>query len=163
MAQLLLAGDLESISRRLTVIAYEDVGFGNPAAVARTLDAIEAAERVGLPEAKMPYSVAVIDLALSPKSRTATEAINEAMTYVKYNPHQTPDYIKYTPVNLAEDKKYPYDRPDLWHRIQYLPNPIKDIVFYKAEKNSNYETALATNNEKLKEIKRSNQLDKIKK
>ena len=163
LAQLLLAGDLESIERRLTVIAYEDVGLGNPAAVARTLDAVNASNRVGLPEAKIPLSVAVVDLALSPKSKSAANAIDEAMTYVKYNPHQTPDYLRYTPVNLDEDKKYPYSRPDLWHKIQYLPTPIKDIVFYSANSNSNYEAALAKNNEQLKKIKRTNKLDILKK
>lgn len=162
LAQLLLAGDLESIHRRLTVIAYEDIGLGNPAAVARTLDAVNASIRVGLPEAKIPLSVAVVDLSLSPKSKSAYEAISKAMDYVKYNPHETPDYIKLTPVNLEQAKKYPYDRPDLWHKIQYLPNAIKDIEFYSPHKTSTYENALAKNNEQLKKIKRSNKLDLIK-
>lgn len=163
LAQLLLAGDLESIHRRLTVIAYEDIGLGNPAAVARTLDAVNASVRVGLPEAKIPLSVAVIDLALSPKSKSAYNAISKAMTYVKHNPHETPDYIKYTPVNLDDSKKYPYERSDLWHKIQYLPNAIKDIEFYTSQNNSSYEAALAKNNNQLKKIVRTNKLDKLKK
>ena len=77
LAQLLLAGDLESITRRLTVIAYEDIGLGNPAAVARTLDAVNAAIRVGMPEAKIPLSVAVVDLALSPKSKIGRASCRE--------------------------------------------------------------------------------------
>ena len=163
LAKLLLANDLQSIERRLVVIAYEDIGLGNPAAVARTLDAVSASNRVGMPEAKMPLSNAVIDLALSPKSRSATEAVNEAMEYVKYNPHQMPDYLKYTPTNLSKEKKYPYDRDDLWHKIQYLPNPIKNKRFYKGQDNSNYESALNKNNEQLKKIKRSNNLKELKK
>ncbi|HZJ85765.1 MAG TPA: replication-associated recombination protein A [Erysipelotrichaceae bacterium] len=163
LAQLLLAGDLESITRRLTVIAYEDIGLGNPAAVARTLDAVNAAIRVGMPEAKIPLSVAVVDLALSPKSKSAYNAISEAMDYVKNNPHDTPEYIRYTPVNLDEAKKYPYDRPDLWHKIQYLPNAIRNKSFYKPQSNSTYEAALAKNYEKLNKIVRSNKLDQLKK
>lgn len=163
LAKLLLAGDLESIERRLVAIAYEDVGLGNPAAVARTLEAVEASNRIGLPEAKLPLSVAVVDLALSPKSKSAANAIDRAMEYVKYNPHDMPDYIKYSPVNMEEEDKYPYDRPDLWHKIQYLPNPIKNIRFYEGSKTSSYENQLIKNNETLKKTIRSNKLRQLKK
>ncbi len=163
LAKLLLAGDLESIERRLVAIAYEDVGLGNPAAVARTLEAVEASNRIGLPEAKLPLSVAVVDLALSPKSKSAANAIDKAMEYVKYNPHDMPDYIKYSPVNMEDEDKYPYDRPDLWHKIQYLPNPIKNIRFYEGSKTSSYENQLIKNNEALKKIIRSNKLRQLKK
>ena len=116
-----------------------------------------------MPEAKIPLSVAVVDLALSPKSKSAYNAVNEAMDYVKNNPHNTPEYIRFTPVNLDEAKKYPYDRPDLWHKIQYLPNAIKNKQFYKPQNNSAYEAALAKNYEKLSKTIRSNKLDQLKK
>ncbi len=162
LAKLLLAGDLPSIERRLVAIAYEDIGLGNPAAVARTLEAVSASNQIGLPEAKLPLSVAVVDLALSPKSKSAANAIDEAMSYVKYNPHKIPEYLRLTPINMEEEDKYPYDRPDLWHKIQYLPNPIKNKVFYKGESTSSYENQLIKNNQKLKQIKRSNKLREIK-
>ena len=71
LARLIEAGDLESIARRLVVIAYEDIGLANPQAGPRTLAAVEAAERIGFPEARIPLSVAVVELALSPKSNSA--------------------------------------------------------------------------------------------
>lgn len=162
LAKLLLAGDLPSIERRLVAIAYEDIGLGNPAAVARTLEAVDASNRIGLPEAKLPLSVAVVDLALSPKSKSAANAIDQAMAYAKYNPHKMPEYLRLTPLNLEEVDQYPYDRPDLWHKIQYLPNPIKNKVFYEGSNSSAYESQLIKNNQKLKQTKRSNKLRDIK-
>lgn len=162
LAKLLLADDLKSIERRLVAIAYEDVGLGNPAAVARTLQAVEASNQLGIPEAKLPLSMAVIDLALSPKSRTAADSIDDAMSYVRYNPHQTPEYLRLTPINMADEDKYPYDRPDLWHKIQYLPHPIKDKQFFTSKASSSYEQQLKKNYETLKKTKRTHKLKDIK-
>lgn len=162
LAKLLLADDLQSITRRLVVIAYEDVGLGNPAAVARVLEAVEAAHQVGMPEARIPLSVAVVDLALSPKSRSACDSLDRALDYVKSHSHQMPDYLKYTPVNMDEADKYPYDRADLWHKIQYLPHPIKDKRFFESTSSSSYEKQLAKNNLELKKVKRSHKLRELK-
>lgn len=162
LAKLLLAGDLKSIERRLIAIAYEDIGLGNPAAVARVIEAVEASNQLGMPEAKLPLSFAVIDLALSPKSRSAADSIEEAMNYVKNHPHQMPDYLKFTPTTLSEAEKYPYNRKDLWSKIQYLPNAIKNKQFYQPHPTSNYEKALIENYHKLKQIKRSNDLKNLK-
>lgn len=79
LARLLEAGDLISIHRRLLVIAYEDIGLANPQAGSRTLAAIESAERIGLPEARIPLANAVVELALSPKSNSANKAIDAAL------------------------------------------------------------------------------------
>src|SRR5699024_7908573 len=67
LARLLEAGDLISVNRRLLTIAYEDIGLANPAAAARTVSAITAAEKIGLPEARIPLANAVIELCVSPK------------------------------------------------------------------------------------------------
>ncbi len=162
LAKLILAGDLKSIERRLLAIAYEDIGLGNPAAVARVIEAVEASNQLGLPEAKLPLSFAVIDLALSPKSRAAADSIDDALNYVRNHSHQMLDYLKFTPTTLSEEEKYPYDRKDLWQNIQYLPNAIKDKQFYKPYPTSNYEKALIENYNKLKQIKRVNDLKKLK-
>lgn len=63
------ANDMDSIERRLLVTAYEDIGLGNPAAVARCVQAIDAAKRVGFPEGRIPLAMAIIDLCLSPKPK----------------------------------------------------------------------------------------------
>ena len=163
LAKLILAQDMDSIERRLLATAYEDIGLANPAAVGRTINAIDAAKRIGFPEAMLPLSVAVIDLALSPKSKSACIAIHAAIDEVKEHPLPTPDYLRLTPVGLEERDKYPYDRPDIWHQIQYLPDTIANIDFYKPKENSIYEKTLAENYKKLKKIPRSTNLAKLKK
>ena len=79
LAVLLEAGELTIACRRLLVIAYEDIGLGNPGATERTVAAVTAAEKLGLPEARIPLAYAVVELSLSPKSNTTYRAINEAM------------------------------------------------------------------------------------
>lgn len=164
LARLCISGDLESITRRLSVTAYEDVGLANPAAVDRVINACKVAESVGFPEAIIPLGFVVCDLALSPKSKQACLAIEKAMDYAKDHPMDVQDYLKLTPVNVKEEDKYPYDRPDLWAKIQYLPELIKDMRFYEPNKNpSTYEKALNDNYAKLTSYKRSSDLAKLKK
>ena len=78
LARLIEAGDLPTIVRRLLVISYEDVGLASPSAGQRTLAAIQSAERLGFPEARIPLSQAVIELCLSPKSNSGITAIDSA-------------------------------------------------------------------------------------
>lgn len=162
LGRLIAAGDMDSIERRLLVIAYEDIGLGNPAVVARVINAIDAAKRVGFPEGRIPLSVAIIDLCLSPKSKSAESAIDEVMNLLKQETHQVPDYLRFTPVQLDEEMKYPYDRPDLWNFIQYLPDRIASAHFYKPNLNSPYEQTLANNYAKLITKRRSNNLPYLK-
>ena len=75
LARLIEAGDLQSIGRRLLIMAYEDIGLASPQAGPRTLGAIESAER-GFPEARIPLANAVIELCLSPKSNSAYKALD---------------------------------------------------------------------------------------
>lgn len=162
LARLCIANDLDSIERRLLVIAYEDVGLANPAACGRTINAIDAAKRVGLPEALIPLGVAVIDLTLSPKSRSAVEAIHSAYETCQQKQADIPMYLRLNPVGLNEDEKYDYSAKDKWHKIQYLPDSLKDKEFYIPNLNSNYEKALAENYKKLKQYYRTNDLKKLK-
>lgn len=156
------ANDMNAIERRLLVCAYEDIGLGNPAAVARCVQAIDAAKRIGFPEARIPLSVAVIDLCLSPKSKSAESAIDHALQELRTRPYQVPTYLRYTPVNMDQDEVYDYTRSDLWNKIQYLPDHLRNTHFYEPQTNSAYEKILAENYRRLNAIPRSNQLKKLK-
>lgn len=155
---MIMANDLDSIERRLLVTAYEDIGLGNPAAVARCVQACDAARRIGFPEARIILSTAVIDVTLSPKSKSAELAIDQAMSSLKYDSYQVPDYLKFTPVNMKKENAYPYDRSDVWPLIQYLPDKLRNKQFYHPEFTSQYEKVLAENLKKLKLVKRSSQI-----
>ena len=163
LARLCVAGDLDSIKRRLLVTAYEDIGLGNPNAVLRTQMAIMAAEQVGFPEAIIPLGDAVIDLCLSPHSRAGAESIEGAMDFASKTPFHVQDYLKLTPVSLKEEDKYPYDRPDLWTKIQYLPDEYAGESFYKPKMSSTYEKALNETYQRLLQAGRSSDLAALKK
>lgn len=163
LARLCIAGDLDSIKRRLLVTAYEDIGLGNPNAVMRCQLAIQAAEQVGFPEAVIPLGDAVVDLCLSPHSKAGCKAIHAAMDFAAKQPFMVQDYLKLTPVNMKEADKYPYDRPDLWEKIQYLPDEWKDTRFFQSWNSSSYEKALTENYNRMKEAGRSSDLAALKK
>lgn len=163
LAKLCISNDLDSIKRRLLVTAYEDIGLANPNAVLRCQMAIKAAEEVGFPEAIIPLGDAVVDLCLSPHSKAGCISIENAMDFASKTPLEIKDYLKYTPVNMKEEDKYPYDRPDLWERIEYLPDSIRDKKFYEPSYNSSYEKALNANYERLLKQGRSSSLSSLKK
>lgn len=148
-ARLMEAGDLTSLMRRLLVIAYEDIGLGNPQGAARTVTAVQAAERLGLPEARIPLANAIIELALSPKSNTVIRSIDSALADIR-NGHviSIPDHLKdahYSGVNKLGrgiHYKYPHDYPGHYVRQQYLPDPLKNAEYFKGEATSAYEEAL---------------------
>lgn len=164
-ARILLANDLQSLTRRLLVTAYEDIGIANPQACMRTKIAIESAEYVGLPEAVIPISVAIVDLCLSPKSKVACTSYYSAEELARKMPLPVMDYLKYTPVNVQEEDKYPYDMPKVWPHLQYLPEIIKNAKFYMANENtsSSYEKALNENYKKIESVLRSSNLRELKK
>lgn len=165
LARLCIAQDLDSIKRRLLVTAYEDVGLANPAAVQRCQMALEAAEQVGFPEAVIPLGFTVCELALSPKSKAACLSIQDTMAYAEGKPFTVQDYLKLTPVNVKDEEKYPYDRPDLWEKIQYLPDFLRSMKFYEPNKTSRsaYEQTLNENYERMLKHGRSNDLPLLKK
>ena len=162
LARLCAANDLDSIARRLLVTAYEDIGLANPNLCMRTKIAIESAKEVGFPEAVIPLGDVVIELALSPKSKAGANSIHYAMDLVQSNPLDVLDYLKLTPVNTLDIDKYPYDRPDLWVKMQYLPELIKNIKIYQPSFNSQYEKVLNDNYKKLLEVNRSSNLRELK-
>lgn len=163
LAKLIEANDLISIERRLLTIAYEDIGLANPQLVSRVLIAIESAKRVGFPEGRIMLANAVVELALSPKSKSANIGIDRALHSIRTNPTQTPDYLRLTPVSLDEADKYDYSRSDIWHKIQYLPDEVKDEIFYEPQNLNSNEKVLKNNLDELSKIKRSSNLRALKK
>lgn len=161
LALLAQSNDEASISRRLVVIAYEDIGLANPQLVARTLDACKAAEAVGFPEAIIPYGVQIIDLCLAPKSRTGVDAVHRAQALVNSKAYDMPKYLRLTPVGLTDDEKYSYDRYDCFHKIQYLPDEIKNVEFINDFNVNRYEQQLKQVYEQLKSTKRTNNLKQL--
>ena len=138
LALLLEIGDLDSIFRRLTVIAYEDIGLANPGIGPKIHAAIEAVKLVGLPEGRIPLSVVVVEMALSPKSNSAYMALNNAIEDVaKGNIGDIPEVIK----GHSKDYKYPHDYPKYWVKQQYLPDKLLGRVYYQS-KNNKYEENL---------------------
>jgi len=162
LARLIVAEDLDSIERRLLVTAYEDIGLANPALVGRTLAAIDTARRVGFPEAIIPLGDIVIDLTLSPKSKSGVNAIAKALEEVKNHPLPVPPYLRLTPVNMKDDDKYDYGRPDIWAKIQYLPDGVQNLPFYTPNESSPYENTLKHNLDELNKIKRTKDIKSLK-
>lgn len=142
LAKLIKSGDLEGITRRLQVTAYEDIGLANPQAVDRCKNAIDVALALGLPEGKIPLAFSVIDLTLSPKSKSSEEAIDAALNAVDENPIQVREYLKYTKAFTSPSSTYPYDDPKSWKYIEYLPDSLIDTTFYNGNENGKYEKAM---------------------
>jgi len=149
LGRLIEAGDLESIGRRLIVIAYEDIGLANPQAGPRALAAVEAAERLGLPEARIPLSVSVTELALSPKSNSAYKALDRALSDIRTrNTGDVPLHLKDSHYKGAAslgrgvDYKYPHNYQGSWVKQQYLPDEIIDSKYFAPNDNGKFERAL---------------------
>lgn len=152
------SGDVESIERRLLVIAYEDIGLANPQLAARTINACQSAEHVGFPEAIIPLGIQIIDLCLSPKSRTGVDAIHNAQSIVETKAVEMPKYLRLTPVGLNKDEQYSYDRYDCFHKIQYLPDELKDLDLFPSFNMNRYEQQLKAVYEELKKENRTSDL-----
>ena len=161
LSLLVQSGDIEAISRRLLVIAYEDIGLANPALASRTYNACQAAEHVGFPEAIIPLGTHIIDLCLSPKSRTAMDAIHKAQNIAETKASDMPKYLKLTPVGLTKDEQYSYERYDCFHKIQYLPDELKDVDLFPSFNPNRYEQQLKQIYEELKRNKRTNNLKEL--
>ncbi|QQK79573.1 replication-associated recombination protein A [Salicibibacter cibi] len=148
LARLIKVGDLTSIGRRLLVMAYEDIGLANPQAGARTLAAIETAERLGFPEARIPLANAVVELALSPKSNAAYRAMNTALQDIdKHGSAPIPAHIRDSSYQGAKHLNrgigylYPHDYKDGLIQQQYLPDPLKHHRYLRFQGNSKFEQA----------------------
>ncbi|WLR46172.1 replication-associated recombination protein A [Halobacillus litoralis] len=160
LGRLIEAGDLDSIARRLVVIAYEDIGLANPQAGPRALSAVEAAERIGFPEARIPLAVAVTELALSPKSNSAYKALDAALADIRNGKSgEVPQHLKDSHYKGAEklgrgiDYKYPHNYENAWVNQQYLPDSIRTRQYYEPKRTGKFEQALEQVYSKIKKQK----------
>ncbi len=154
LARLLEMEDLDSIYRRMSVIAYEDIGLANPEIGPRVMAAISASELVGLPEARIPLGEIVIEMALSPKSNTAHLALDKALEDVRTGRcEDIPDTIKIH----STIYKYPHDYPNNFVVQQYLPNNLKGKKYYIPKDTSPNERMLKQINDKLEKLREEEQ------
>lgn len=161
LARLIVAGDLSSIMRRLMVIAYEDIGLANPAAAARTVSACQAADHLGLPEARIPLANAVIELCLSPKSNSAISAVDAAISDINNGhagqvPQQLRDahYSGAKALHRGDNYQYPHDAPNDWLPQQYLPDTLVGKQYYQPKHNGKIETAYGQQYEQLRQAQK---------
>lgn len=156
LGRLIEAGDMDSIARRMIVIAYEDIGLANPQAGPRAVAAVQAAERLGFPEARIPLSVAIVELSLSPKSNTAYKALDGALADIRSGKSgEIPAHLKDSHYQGAQklgrgiDYKYPHNYDGGWVDQQYLPDSIKNKHYYNPKNSAKFEQALKQVYEKI--------------
>ena len=149
MARLIEAGELITLIRRLLVIAYEDIGLANPAGASRAVLAVQAAEKLGLPEARIPLANAVIELALSPKSNTAILSIDAALSDIRQGKSgnipshlQDAHYQGAKKLGRGTNYQYPHNYPNHWVKQQYLPDTLKHTQYFHPDPTSKFEEAL---------------------
>ena len=137
LAKMLYAGeDIKFISRRIMICAAEDVGMADPQALVVATAAAQAIERIGMPEAQIILSEAVTYVATAPKSNTACEAIFAAMASVKKKKTSVPAHLQdahykgSSKLGHGVGYLYAHDYPEHYVKQQYLPDEIKDEVFY---------------------------------
>ncbi len=137
-ARLMEAGDIISLSRRLLVIAAEDIGLAYPQAIAIVKACVDSAMQLGLPEARLPLGEAVILLATAPKSNSVIMAVDAALDDVRNRDcGDFPRHLQNKHFDgegaevVGQHYLYPHSFPDHYVKQQYLPDTIKDRVYYE--------------------------------
>ena len=152
LAKLLYTEDLLPLCRRLYCICYEDISLANPSMGPKVYAACQAALDLGMPEARLPLATIVIDMALSSKSNSALIAIDKALDDIeKGKSGNLPKHLRNV-YAYDEDNpgyKYPHNYPGAWVNQQYLPDAIKDAIYYDAKNSSKYEEVLKERYEEL--------------
>lgn len=150
LARLLEAGDLPSACRRLLVCACEDVGLAYPQIIPIVKAAVDIANAVGLPEARIPLADAVILVATSPKSNSGEAAINAALADVQAGrtgpvPRQLQNkhFDGEDALVKGQNYKYAHDYPNHWVDQQYLPDALKNARYYTFGDNRTEQAARA--------------------
>ena len=148
-ARLMTAGDIISLCRRLLVVASEDIGLAYPMAVPIVKACVDSAFQLGLPEARIPIAEAIILLCTAPKSNSAINAIDMAMADIEkgmagaiprqlQNMHYDGDDADVK----GQNYKYPHIYPNHYVEQQYLPDNLKDRIYYEFGDNKQEQTAL---------------------
>ncbi len=140
LARLILSGDLIGICRRLSIIAFEDIGLANPTAVTLTKNAIDVARDTGFPEARIPLAMAVVELALSPKSNNAYMALDRALADINdpeidttIPPHLRDAHYKGADKMGVVGYNYPHDFNAHYTPQQYLPASLTNAFYLDTE------------------------------
>ena len=156
LARLVTLEDIDIIARRLMVIAYEDIGLGNPHMGPRVLAACEVAKKLGFPEARIPLAEVVVELALSPKSNSAYEAFAKALEdYQTTDTGDIPPHILNREIgHNGVEYKYPHDYPDSWVDQEYMPKNLIGHKYYTGKETGAYERQLKGRNEELQKRKK---------
>lgn len=158
LAKLITSEDIVSISRRLLAIAYEDLGLANPTIGPRVMAACQAAKELGFPEARLPLSVIVIEMALSPKSNSAYLAIDKALADVTSGKaSKLPNHLRNIPSYSAKASsyKYPHDYPNSWVKQQYLPDSLVNAKYYTPKPTSKSEISLYERYKQIENFKKN--------
>lgn len=150
LGRLLEAGDLPSACRRLMVCACEDVGLAYPQIIPIVKAAVDAANMLGLPEARIPLADAVVLVATAPKSNSAYEGINSAMADIQAGKSgpiprqlQNKHYDGEDATVKGQHYKYPHSFPNHWTEQQYLPDALKGTIYYRYGENKTEQAAAA--------------------
>ena len=157
LAKMLYAGeDIKFIARRIMICASEDVGNADPQALTVAVSAAQAVERVGMPEAQIILSQAVLYVATAPKSNSACNAIFAAMDNVKSHKTTVPSHLQDSHYKGSADLghgigyQYAHNFPNHYVKQQYLPEEIKGAVFYEPS-DMGYEQKIQEHMKKIKE------------
>lgn len=146
LGRLIAIGDLDIIIRRMSVIAYEDIGLANPSIGPKVMACISAVEMLGLPEARIPLATMVSEMAMSPKSNSAHIALDDILNDIEAgSTGEVPPWL----TSSSPLYKYPHNFEKHWVKQQYLPDAIKDKTYYKPCLNK-YEMNLYNFNKEMK-------------
>ena len=152
LSRLLMQEDLDSIYRRMTVIAYEDIGLANSSIGVKVEAAINASERVGMPEARIILAKTVVEMALSPKSNSTYTAFEKAyQDVINGEIYPVPETIRID----SKIYKYPHDYKGSYVKQQYMPDNLINKKYFKAKLTSKYEKDLNNIYEKIEKINKS--------
>ena len=138
LAKMLYAGeDIKFIARRIMICASEDVGNADPMALTVAVSAAQAVERIGMPEAQIILSQAVLYVASAPKSNSAVNAVSMAMENVKKYKTTVPPHLQDAHYKGSKNLghgvgyKYAHNYPNHYVEQQYMPKEIEGTVFYE--------------------------------
>ncbi|HQO23480.1 MAG TPA: replication-associated recombination protein A [Spirochaetota bacterium] len=142
LAKMISAGeDPMFIARRMVIFASEDIGNASPTALSIALSALNAVEKIGMPESRIILSQCACFLASSPKSNASYAAINKALEFVESNSIEIPYHLRNAPTSLMREMgnskgyKYPHDYPGSFVKEKYLPDNASDLVLYNPTEN----------------------------
>lgn len=152
LGRLIMQGDLDSIYRRMTVIAYEDIGLASPLMGVKVEACINACERVGMPEARIILAKTITEMALSPKSNSAYKAFDKAYEDIMNGEiYNIPETIR---IN-STIYKYPHDYKGSYVKQQYMPDNLINKKYFKAKLTSKYEKELNDIYERIEKINKT--------